>query len=102
MLKEKECAFCGTQARYQSGYQKVLEFYECPVCGRYEISAEVLGAELDVNKTASYLLYNAFMRDSYPTEYRYHSTQNKEICDTYKAEFEAGKIQYGGCVRIMV
>lgn len=102
MDKEITCMFCGSTASCQAGYQNDIAFYVCPVCGRYEIKAWDGDTKLDVNKTASYFLYNCFSSDSYPTEYRYHSVQSKELCDTYKQCFEKGDISHGHPVHMDV
>lgn len=90
-LEDKECPLCGSMSYSQSNYEKCLIFYSCPVCGRFELKA--FGEDprnLDYNKTASYVFYNRFLDDSYPTEYRYHTFCAKEECDKYKAEFDKG------------
>lgn len=95
MVKEKNCMFCGSTASYDVDYQNDMAFHVCPVCGRYEINAEDKDIKLDVNKTASYLLYNCFSKKAYSTEYRYHTVQSKELCDTYKKRFKKGDISQG-------
>lgn len=89
------CPFCGTDICFRADYSKDLVFYMCPICGRFELKALENQMVLDENKTASYLFYNCFSDDSYPTEYRYHTLQSKEICDTYKEAFENGNNQKG-------
>ena len=88
---EKECPFCGTLSYYQPDYQRDLGFYECPVCGRFELKAwERSDNKLDFNKTSAYVFYNRFLSYSVPIDYRYHTLRTKEECDKYNRSFEEG------------
>ena len=70
-------------------------FYDCPVCGRYEVIEPGLFEGLDINHLASYLFYHRFKSNRIPSEYRYHTTLSKELCDKYKSEFEQGNGKNG-------
>ena len=84
-----KCFFCGHDSDKNLNHEKDLVFYNCPICGRYEISLEYMQDNYDKNKTMHYLYYNAFLRRNMP-EYRYFTCRPKEECDEYKREFEKG------------
>ena len=79
----------------------MLNFYECPVCGRFELPRHRLHDhdKMDENHLASYLFYNRFHPDA-DGEYRYHTVLEKEKCDEYKKDFENGNISHGRPVHI--
>ena len=87
------CPVCKSQAYAQQNYNHKCVFYECPVCGRFEI---IYPCEELINnpKLQSFLFYHRF-RDDNTTEYRYHTTLSKEKCDEYKKNFEEGDISHG-------
>ena len=90
MERETKCLVCGTVATRSADFRKGLDFYECPVCGRYEVSPYGLASCFDLNHLASYLVYHRFAFENV-VEYRYHTTLSKEACDKYQEEFEQGK-----------
>ncbi len=91
MNEQKECPLCGKLVRFQDDCKRDLVFYSCPVCGRYQIGVfDGDYFDLDKNKAASYMFYNRFLPDSFPTEYRYHTFLPKEVCDKYNEAFEKG------------
>ena len=90
MGQVSRCPICQTTAYKKVDYDRMLIFYECPICGRYELGHEAVSKQLDYNKLASYLLYHKFLN-----EYRYHTTLPKELCDRYRVEFENGKNTHG-------
>jgi len=91
MSDYKECPLCGESAYLQPDYQRDLAFYICPVCGRFEL--KILGNERNEfsrNKAASFVFYNRFLSNSFPSEYRYHTFRTKEECDKYNEAFDKG------------
>ena len=94
MERETKCLVCGTTATRSVNIKRGLDFYECPVCGRYETSPYGLASWFDLNHLASYLIYNRFGFEEV-VEYRYHTTLNKETCDKYQEEFEQGQKSHG-------
>ena len=90
MSDEKvKCPICGTESYSQSQGSRLMDFYSCPVCGRYEISSIEDGFDFDKNHLSSYLLYHCYNRGNV-TEYRYNTALAKEDCDNYKREFQNG------------
>ena len=57
-----KCILCGSEAQKQTDPATATVFYECPVCGRFEIQLPLDAPEvdLDYNHLGSYLLYNRF------------------------------------------
>ena len=79
------CPVCGMNdiPSYQS-YDPVAIFYKCPVCGRYEITENViLGKMLDLNRLRPYLFYNCFVDKEDYSEHRFYTTWSKEKCDEF-------------------
>ena len=89
----KECPVCKSRVSCSMDYDTSIVFYDCPVCGRYEITYSCHSI-IDDNRLGSYLYYNRFV-SSDSTEYRYHTTLSKEKCDEYKKDFEKGDIRHG-------
>ena len=90
----KECPVCRSKASCFPGYQHDSVFYDCPVCGRYEFTLNGFRIQKN-NHLAPYLYYNRFRGGLLHSEYRYHTTMDKELCDTYKRNFEDGDITNG-------
>ena len=105
MINPEECPVCGSynaEVSYVDPLNTLL-FISCPCCGRYELNNnfEIIDYEsLDRNQLPSYLFYHRFLGNTSLTEYRYHSVISKEICDTYKANFETGDIRNGNPVHM--
>ena len=96
MAERVKCPVCNSlSVLYQLGPLNTLYFYECPVCGRYEVSELGPFDGMNINHLSSYLFYHHFLHNSSPTEYRYHTTLKKELCDQYKKEFDEGNNQNG-------
>lgn len=91
MQKTVECPVCGVETEAYPDHGRMVVFYNCPVCGRYEYSPY---DKLNLNHLASYLLYHRFLPNNY-TEYRYHTGLNKETCDKYRQAFDAGDCSNG-------
>lgn len=82
MNENNECPFCKSKAEIYPDSINDKIFYMCPICGRFELNLDNLSIIND-NRVASYLYYNRFLYGVYPTEYRYHTTMKKELCDEY-------------------
>lgn len=96
MPNQVNCPVCSSIAyMYPLGPFNARYFYDCPVCGRYEVAERDPFEGMDINHLASYLFYHRFKSTGLPTEYRYHTTLSKELCDKYKAEFEKGNGKNG-------
>ena len=96
MANRVKCPVCDSLCDlYFMDPLNTLYFYECPVCGRYEVSEPSLFEGININHLSSYLFYHHFLHNTSPTEYRYHTTLKKELCDQYKKEFNAGNIRNG-------
>ena len=91
MTKQVNCPVCSSASEMMPlGPLETRLFYVCPVCGRYEIGDFAPFDGIDINHLASYLFYHRFVHNIDFTEYRYHTTLSKELCDQYKKEFEEG------------
>ncbi|MBR0236025.1 MAG: hypothetical protein IJQ37_06180 [Clostridia bacterium] len=88
------CPVCRSKASCFSEYQHDSVFYDCPVCGRYELTLNGFRIQHN-NHLAPYLYYNRFKNGLSHPEYRYHTTMGKELCDTYKNDFEKGDTTNG-------
>ena len=96
MANRINCPVCGSFSdEYLLGPLNDLMFYDCPVCGQYELKSFVPFNGLDKNHLASYLFYHRFLEQGNQSEYRYHTTLEKEICDQYKMEFKTGVSKNG-------
>lgn len=73
MQNIKDCPICGAQTPFYPDHGRMVVFYECPVCGRFELSPL---EQINKNRLASYLVYNAFL-SSDVIEYRYHNIYGK-------------------------
>ena len=87
MITKKNCPICQSQCDAQQNYDKMTVFYECPTCGRYELSSRYCNEAMNDNHIASYLFYHRFMIDS-TSDYRYHTTMSREQIVRYKEERE--------------
>nr|WP_290461080.1 hypothetical protein [Acutalibacter muris] len=93
MNGEVTCPVCQSTAYAQADYALNRVFYECPVCGRFQLCAHG-STGIDENRLASYLFYHCFSHKG-NTEYRYHTLLNKDICDEYRTAFDNGDITHG-------
>lgn len=91
MEKLINCPICGAQTPSYIDHNRFAVFYPCPVCGRFELEGS---DHFNKNQLAPYLLYHAF-KNSIATEYRYHTSLDKETCDRYRKDFDAGKRDHG-------
>ena len=95
MITQVECPFCKSAASCENQNQKFFGMYTCPVCGRFELIQSDLLINED-NKVASFLYYNRFQNTlSGETDYRYHTTRNKEQCDLFRNYFKEGDLSRG-------
>ena len=67
-----------------------MEFYRCPVCGKFELKSYDSNIGIDKNHLACYLAYNSFSATD-SSEERYYTVLDKDICDELKANPENGK-----------
>lgn len=86
-----KCPMCHSEAHFSPNHDRMVVFYSCPVCGRYEYSPL---DKLNYNQLASYLFYHSF-KQSNVVEYRYHTGMDKETCDRYRKEFDDGVGYHG-------
>ena len=86
-----QCPVCESDATSQADYGRLVVFYTCPVCGRFELSPQ---EQINKNQLAAYLAYHAFEHGNV-IEYRYHTGLDKETCDKYRSEFDAGNRNHG-------
>lgn len=94
MTEMAKCVVCGSQSSKTANYETDRVFYECPVCGRFELGLSDLSHGMDYNSLAPYLAHNRF--DSQRViEYRYHTTLEKDTCDQYRQQFDSGNKQHG-------
>lgn len=91
MEKLINCPICGAETPSYIDHNRFAVFYPCPVCGRFELEGS---DHFNKNQLAPYLLYHAF-QNGIATEYRYHTSLDKEICDRYRKEFDEGKRNHG-------
>lgn len=89
MEKKIRCPFCGVEAFCYPDHSDLTEFYECPICGRFELKSPMEDFSFDRNHLAAYLTYHKFERRKVG-EYRYHTVRDKEFCDKYRQEFDNG------------
>ena len=86
-MNDCKCPVCKSDAYSQ--FDEKMNFYECPVCGRFELN-EFHGTEgFNINHLSAYLVYHSYKR-SECSEYRYNTVLDKEECDRYKREFQSG------------
>lgn len=90
MGENMKCPAC-TSNVYTSK-QDSYEFFECPVCGRFELKYPVEHCTFNRNHLAAYLVYHCYKNEAskIKSEYRYHTVRDKEWCDKYRKEFEDG------------
>lgn len=100
MGETKICPICGSEAYYEFLFQENRVFWGCPVCGRFQLDYLDVQSRLNYNHLLSYLVYHRFKFND--TEYRYHTTLDKDICDKYKKEFESGNGTHGHPVHMDV
>ena len=94
MVGADKCAVCKSDAEIQRKGGTWSSFYTCPVCGRYELYDLDELEHRAGNQLASYLLYHSFGKNGI-IEYRYNTPLDKETCDKYNKEFNAGNNKHG-------
>ena len=101
MAEEKakdKCPICNSSCKAYPDDKRLLEFYLCPTCGKFELSSlyqnTTYNNKMNKNHLASYLCHNRFdSTDEF--EYRYHTVLNQIKCDKYKEEFDNGNNTHG-------
>lgn len=84
MSDTERCPVCTSivETHYNDGE---YEFFECPVCGRYQLKYPATSRKTDRNHMAAYLVHHAY-KDSghgHISDYKYHTVRDKEFCDQY-------------------
>lgn len=97
MVENLKCPACTSTVKRGSTSDLFFRFFECPVCGRFELENPVESCKFNRNHLAAYLVYHCYENDGVKatSEYRYHTVRNKEWCDEYRKEFEQGNNVHG-------
>lgn len=77
-------------------HDTLLVFYNCPVCGRYELGQKNYTTVKFTNEdhVAHYLFYHCF-KPGNDRELRYNTILSKEKCDAYKTKADQGDTSQG-------
>lgn len=89
MNDQRECPVCKSLAYFYSNFEYSMVFYNCPICGRFELGEYNKRIDFNYNHLASYLVYNSFHSEEHG-EFRYHTVMDKDKCDQYRQEFDKG------------
>lgn len=91
----EKCIVCGSCANTQKEDNNTVIFYNCPVCGRYELDFDPSSHDIDfdLNHLGSYLLYNGIKIA--PSEMRYFTSKRKEWCDEWSSKYKNGDTTFG-------
>lgn len=91
-----QCPACTSTAQ-EYIYGDGMVFYECPVCGRFELTYPVENCVIDRNHLAAYLVYHSYQQQEnrLSTEYRYNTLREKDYCDEIRNKFKQGGIEHG-------
>ena len=90
MEKQDKCPVCGSTATKYQDHEHDSVFYECPTCGRYQVTLDAASIA-DDPRLAAYLFHNRFTCKG-RSDYRYHTTLDKDLCDKYKEQFDKGVV----------
>lgn len=92
MAQNTKCPACTSTLKREGSSQLAYQFFDCPVCGRFELQWPVEAINFNRNHLAAYLVYHCYKNDftKIKSEYRYHTVRDKEWCDEYRKEFEQG------------
>ena len=93
-MEKTECPVCKSKLIDASITDRQMKFYECPVCGRFELEWLDETKGFDLNHLASYLVYHSYKSKDYD-EYRYHTVMKKDLCDRFRKEFFEGNNRRG-------
>ena len=66
-----------------------LDFYRCPVCGKFEFKSYDPDHKMDMNHLACYFAYNGFSITN-SNDNRYHTVLDKDACDELKTNLDYG------------
>lgn len=94
MTQTAKCVVCGSESTKTANYKTDQVFYECPVCGRFQLGLSDLSHGMDYNHLAPYLAHNRFDVQGV-IEYRYHTALDKDTCDQYRQQFDSGNNVHG-------
>lgn len=93
-----QCPVCQSQAPYYITRNPDAQFFQCPVCGKYEWSSEDHCHPLNKNQLSAYLVYHAIR----PNEGNvfYYTTLPKNLCDKYNQAHCDGDTFHGRPIHI--
>ncbi len=78
------CPVCGTKVPCGIDYTRNVQHFHCPICGRFEWSADDHIYPLNLNQLAAYFVHHRLLST---TKGRYYTTMSKDLCDKYRKEF---------------
>lgn len=93
-----QCPVCQSNAPCYTGFARDVQFFQCPVCGKYEWSVEDHLHPINKNQLAAYLVYHAI--PSGDGDARYYTTLDKQLCDKYNHAYSKGDISHGRPIHI--
>lgn len=94
MSEEKECFVCKTMSYNQLDMNNYFSFFDCPICGRYQLSMFDGNIPFNKNHLGAYLAYHRYSGNNF-REHRYNTMLSKEKCDEYKQDYQQGKNTHG-------
>lgn len=93
-----QCPICQANAPYYITHSPDAQFFQCPVCGRYEWSTEDHFHPLNKNQLSAYLVYHAIHPGD--SDARYYTTLPKRLCDQYNQDYRDGNVAQGRPIHI--
>lgn len=80
------CPVCGATTLFHVNHDRLLTFYCCPACGKYQVGVYWKEhGHFNMNHLAAFLVHNAYdSADDF--EKRYYTTASKKICDELREE----------------
>lgn len=94
MSEEKECYVCKTMSYNNVDMNNYFSFFDCPICGRYQLSMFDGYIPFNKNHLGAYLAYHRYSGNIF-REHRYNTMLSKEKCDEYKLDYQQGKNTHG-------
>ena len=93
MEQNEKCPACTSTVKAYPTNQLYFKFFDCPVCGRFELKNPVEDCAINRNHMAAYLVYHCYKDDYTKSKFecRYHTVHDKEWCDKYRKEVKDGK-----------
>lgn len=93
-----QCPICQSNAPCYIDYARDVQVFHCPVCGKYEWSAEEHLHPINKNQLAAYLVYHAI--PSGDGDARYYTTLDKQLCDKYNQAYSKGDVSHGRPIHV--